>query len=193
VNPVTWFVAHGMLVAPGMKTVFVLVCLAISGTASAGGYLGLSLGTQPGANDEFESQIGQPTGRSLRGLAGLRFGNVSLEAAINGFDVITVHFGERTAYQASASLKLNLPIGNDFEVFGRIGAERSWLKLADNGFDFTGDGFVAGGGIEYRLNAVLANASIFLDYNVHHSTLESVRFDVDDTLRIWSFGLTVGL
>jgi hypothetical protein len=178
-----------------MKTALVLVvgCLAISSTASAGGYLGLSLGTQPAANDDFESRIGQPTGRSLRGLAGLRFGNVSLEGAINGFDVLTARYGEHTAFQASASLKLNLPIGNDFEVFGRVGAERTWLKLNDNGFDFTGDGFVAGGGIEYRLNAVLANASIFLDYNVHHSTLESVRFDVGDTFRVWSLGFTVGL
>jgi hypothetical protein len=178
-----------------MKTALVLVVgsLAISSTALAGGYLGLSLGTQPAANDDFETRIGSPSGRSLRGLAGLRFGNVSLELALNGFDVRTARYGEHTAWQGSASLKLNLPIGNDFEVFGRVGAERTGLKLNDNGFDFTGDGFVAGGGIEYRLNAVLANGSIFLDYNVHHSTLTSSRFDVDDTFGIWALGFTVGL
>lgn len=178
-----------------MKTALVLVVgsLAISSTASAGGYLGLALGTEPGANDDFVNRIGAPTGRSLRGLAGLRFGNVSLELALNGFDVLAPRYGEHTAWQGSASLKLNLPIGNDFEVFGRVGAERTGIKLNDNGFDFTGDGFVAGAGIEYRLNAVLANGSIFLDYNVHHSTLESVRFNVDDTLRIWAIGFTVGL
>ena len=178
-----------------MKTALVLVVgsLAISSTAVAGGYLGLALGTQPGANDDFETKIGAPTGRSLRGLAGLRFGNVSIEAALNGFDVLAPRYGEHTAYQASASLKLNLPIGNDFEVFGRVGAERTRLTLNNNGFDFTGDGLLAGAGIEYRLNAVLANASIFLDYNVHHSTMESVRFNVDDTLRIWAIGFSVGL
>lgn len=178
-----------------MKTALVLVVgsLAISSTASAGGYLGLALGTKPAANDDFETKLGTPSGRALRGLAGWRFGNVAVEAALNGFDVLAPRYGEHTAYQASLSLKLNLPIGNDFEVFGRVGAERTGLKLNDNGFDFTGDGFLAGAGIEYRLNAVLANASIFLDYNFHHSTMESVRFDADQTLRIWSIGFSVGL
>lgn len=177
-----------------MKTALLATaCLAISSTASAGGYLGLSLGTQPGINGDFETRIGEPSGRSLRGLVGLRFGNLSLEGALNGFDVVAPRFGERTAYQLSGALKLNVPLGHDFELFGRGGIERTRLTLASNGFDFTGDGFLVSGGVEYRLNAVLANASIFVDYTVHHATLTSARFDVDDTLRIWSLGLTVGL
>lgn len=183
-----------------MRTAIALVigCLAVSSTASAGGYLGLSLGTRPGGNDDFEARIGTASGRSLRGLAGWRFapvsfGSFSAEAALNGFDVLAPRYGEHTAYQLSAALKFNLPLGSDFEAFGRLGAERTWLTLNNNGFDFTGDGFVLGAGFEYRLNAVLANASIFVDYNIHHATLESVRFDVDDTLRTWSLGFTIGI
>src|SRR5437660_991120 len=99
-----------------MKTALLATaCLTISTAASAGGYLGMALGTQPGINGDFEQQIGEPSGRSLRGLIGLRFANVSLEGALNGFDVMTMRYGEHTAYQLSGALKLNVPLGNSFE------------------------------------------------------------------------------
>jgi hypothetical protein len=56
-----------------------------------------------------------------------------------------------------------------------------------------GDGYLVGGGFEYHLDAVIANASIFIDYNVHHATLDSPRITVDDTARIWGLGVLVGL
>lgn len=180
-----------------MKTALVLAgCLAISSPALAGGYLGVALGSEPGINDDFVQREGQPTGRSLRGLAGIRFGHVSLEGALNGFTVLTNNFGEQTAYQLSGALKLNLPLGNGFEAFARAGLERTWLNQSDSanqGVDLMGDGYLVGGGFEYHLDAVIANASIFVDYNVHHATLDSPRITVDDTARIWGIGILVGL
>lgn len=180
-----------------MKTALVLAgCLAISSTAWAGGYLGIALGTEPGINDAFVQQEGQPVGRSLRGLGGVRFGKLSLEGALNGFTVLTNSFGEKTVYQLSGALKLNLPLGNGFEAFARAGLERTWLNQSDavnQGIDLQGDGYLVGGGFEYRLDAVIANASIFVDYNVHHATLESPRIIVDNTERIWGLGVLVGL
>lgn len=180
-----------------MKTALVLSgCLAISSPAWAGSYLGVALGTQPGVNDDFVQREGQPTGRSLRGLAGIRFGHLSLEGALNGFTVLTNSFGEKTAYQLSGALKLNLPLGNGFEAFARGGVERTWLNQSDavnQGIDLMGDGYVLGAGFEYRLDALIANASIFVDYNVHHATLESPRITVDDTAQVWGLGILVGL
>jgi hypothetical protein len=180
-----------------MKTALVLTgCLAISSTAWAGTYLGVALGTEPGINDDFVQREGQPVGRSLRGLAGMRFGNLSLEGALNGFTVLTNSFGEKTAYQLSGALKLNLPLGNGFEAFARAGLERTWLNQSDaqnQGIDLMGDGYLVGGGFEYRLDAVIANASVFIDYNVHHATLNSPRIIVDDTAQIWGVGILVGL
>jgi len=167
-------------------------CVAFSTTASAGGYLGLALGAQPGINDDMESEA-QPLGRSLRGLVGLRFGNVSIEGAANGFNVLTQNHGEQTVYQLSGALKLSLPIGSNFEGFGRAGLERTWLNEGDERYDLAGNGFVVGGGFEYRLDAVLAHASLFVDYNVHHATLADTRHEVDETTRIWSLGFTVGI
>lgn len=177
---------------PAMKTALVLACLAIPTAASAGSYLGVAIGTEPGVNDEFVQSVGQPSGRSLRALVGTRFGNLSLEGGLNGFTVLTNRFGEETAYQLSGALKLSLPLGNNFEAFARGGVERTWLDQPE-GFDLSGNGYVVAGGFEFRLDAVLANASLFFDYTLHHAGLESPRFPVDETTRIWAIGITVGI
>jgi hypothetical protein len=177
-----------------MKTaLLVTIGLAMSSTASAGGYLGLALGTEPAINDQFVTDVAQPVGRSVRGLVGARFGNISLEAAVNGFNVVTKHVGEQTVYQLSGSLKLSLPLGNHFEGFGRVGLERTWLDLQDDTANLSGNGFLVGGGFEYRLDAVLTNASLFVDYNVHHATLDATRFSKDETTGIWGLGFSVGI
>jgi hypothetical protein len=167
--------------------------IAVSTTASADGYLGLGLGTQPAINDEVTA-FATPVGRSVRGLAGIRFGRVSLEGALNGFDMVTHSNGDTTAYQLSAALKLSFPLGNNFEAFGRVGLERTWLNLHDPNLDLTGDGLLVGGGFEYRLNAIVSNASIFVDYNVHRATLDSQsNTKVDATTRMLGLGFTVGI
>jgi len=166
--------------------------MAISTVASAGGYLGLGLGTQPSVNDETAG-IATPSGRSLRGLGGIRFANVSLEGALNGFDVIAKHNGPTTEYQLSAALKLSLPLGNNFEAFGRGGLERTWLNVDDSRLDYTGNGFLVGAGFEYRLNAILASGSLFVDYNFHHTTLENSVGKLDSTSGVWGIGFTVGI
>lgn len=180
-----------------MKTALVLAgCLAISSPAWAGGYLGVAVGSSPGINDEFVQSEGQPVGRSLRGLAGIRFGHLSLEGALNGFTVLTNNAGEQTAYQLSGAAKLNLPLGNGFEAFARAGLERTWLNRSDavnQAVDLMGDGYLVGGGFEYHLDALIANASLFIDYNVHHATLDSPQMTVDATERIWGLGVLIGL
>jgi Outer membrane protein beta-barrel domain len=176
-----------LLLAAGL-----LAISAISTTAAAGGYLGLGLGTQPGVNDEMDTKAA-PVGRSLRGIGGLRFGKFSIEGALNGFGVIVPNFGDKNVYQLSVAGKLNLPLGNNFEGFGRAGVERTWLGLDDERYDFAGNGFLVGAGFEYRLNALISNASIFVDYTIHHASLENTRSTVDETSRIWGLGFTIGI
>jgi len=177
---------------PALLGSFVMASVLVSaGTASAGGDLGLAVGTKPSMSDELEN-VGVPLGRSLRGLAGIRFGNLSVEGAVNGFDVHTGR-GDQTVYQASAALKLNLPLGNNFEAFGRAGLERTWLSLDDDRYDLEGDGFMLGGGIELRINALISNASLFLDYTVHRATLKDSRDSVDATTGMFGIGFTIGL
>jgi hypothetical protein len=176
-----------------MKRALVLATslMAISTTASAGGYLGLGLGTQPGVNDEMATTA-PPVGRSLRGLGGWRFGRFSIEGAVNGFGVVANNHGDQTVYQVSVAGKYSLPLGNHFEAFGRAGLERTWLNLGDDRYNFTGNGFQVGAGFEYQLDIGISNASLFVDYTIHHATLEDTRGQVDETSRIWALGFTVG-
>jgi opacity protein-like surface antigen len=162
-------------------------------SASAGGYLGLGLGAQPAVNDDLMPTV-VPEGRSLRVLAGARYGNVALEGALNGFGVVVDNHGDQTMYQLSAALKLSLPLGSGFEAFGRAGLERTWLHISDAPNNWMGDGFLAGGGFEYRLNLAVTSASLFVDYTVHHATLEDGGHStINETSRIWALGFTVGL
>jgi len=172
-----------LLVAAGL--------MAITTSASAGTYLGLALGTEPGVNDEL-NDIATPDGRSGRALAGIRIGRISIEGALNGFGVVTGR-GDQNVYQLSASGKFNLPLGDGFEVFGRAGLERTWLNLDDDRYDLSGNGFLVGAGFEYRLDLGVTSASIFVDYTVHRATLEDQREQVDATSRMWGLGFTVGI
>jgi hypothetical protein len=185
-----------------MKSALLLATglLAISSTASAGGYLGLALGTQPGVNDEMAKDVGDPAGRSLRALGGIRFANnFAIEGALNGFGVVAPSRGDQTAYQVSAAARLNIPLGNNFEGFARLGLERTWVNVGDERYNWAGNGFLVGGGFAYRLegvfanSGVLANSAVFVDYNVDHATLENTRDKRDETARIWALGFTIGL
>ena len=167
-------------------------------TASAEGFLGLALGTDPAMNDEMTTKVGaHALGRSLRALGGYRFTpNIAVEGALNGFGVSSGR-GDQTMYQLGVGARLNLPLGNDFEAFGRLGLERTWLNVGDPRYDLAGNGFMVAAGFEYRLTAVhpmLANASVFVDYTIHHATLQDERNNqVDETSRIWALGFMIGI
>jgi len=88
----------------------------------------------------------------------------------------------------------SLPLGDNFEAFGRAGIERSWLdQPPGDGFDLSGNGFLVGAGFEYKLDALIHHAaSVFVDYNIHRVEMESVRFPVSQTTGSWGLGATIG-
>jgi hypothetical protein len=189
-------VARRVLCVGGMtRTVLVAtVVAALAGTAAADTYVGLGLGTTPSVDDKFvAATTATPSGRSARGLVGMRFGNVSVEGAANGFGVVLPTSGDQTVYQGSLAAKLSIPLGSNFEGFARGGVERTWLTIGDQRYDYTGDGYLLGGGFEFRLNAILANASLFVDYNFHKTTLTNTTQRFEATSGMWGLGLTVGL
>jgi hypothetical protein len=171
-----------------------LALLAATGTASAGGYVGLGIGPSPGISDAYEPHS-NPQGRSLRLQGGYRFGNVSVEAALGGVGVATAH-GDDRLYSAWLAGKLSLPLSNGFEFFGRVGLHRVWTSLLDPAVPIDGAGLMAGAGFEYNLNLVATKASIFVDYTLQRATTSASdgtpNTDEDMTLRTWTLGFTVG-
>jgi outer membrane protein with beta-barrel domain len=167
-----------------------------AGTASAGTYLGLGIGTAPAISDDSNRLASDS--RSGRLLIGSRFGNVAIEGAIGGFSATLDDLKLGDVYQASGALKLSVPLGNDFEAFGRAGLHHTWVSSDRTNTDgLSGNGFLVSAGFEYRLNAILSQASIFVDYSFNKLKLANDNFQnaraFDGNYRMWTVGLTVGL
>lgn len=160
-------------------------------TASADVYLGLGVGARPAVNDSLAS-FGDPDSRSLRALGGYRYASFAIEAALDGFRLADNRGRSPTMYQGSIAAKLGLPLGNGFEVFGRVGLERTWFDI-DDSTSWQGDGYLAGGGFEYRFKLATTSTSLFVDYTVHQATLVNARQEADVSSRMWALGFTIGL
>jgi opacity protein-like surface antigen len=178
---------------------------AVSGTASAGTYLGLGIGPSPTVSDDKDRL--DAVGRSGKVLLGFGMGRLSIEGSIGRNDMtLADQMGRAIPYghlwQASASGKLNFPLGDRFEAFGRAGLIHMRVDAADRPEDrrdalrISGNGFLIGGGFEYRLNLGVGGGSIFLDYTIANADLSSdlsQQLQFDTTTRIWTLGLTIGL
>lgn len=178
----------------------VTVLAATTGTASAGGtYVGLGIGTAPAISEDSDRI--ESDGRSMRGILGMRWGQWSIEGSLGGNELLrfnnnrsaAVPFGD--LYNLSASGKFNLPLGNNFEAFGRLGVNHLVVRGEDEGNNASGNGLLFGGGFEYKLNLGVAGGSIFVDYTINRGEmiLDATDQTYDLTTRTWTLGLTIGI
>jgi hypothetical protein len=83
--------------------------------------------------------------------------------------------------------KYSLPIGSDFDVFGRLGAQRTSLS------GFGGTGYLFGLGAEFHINTGIGSGSIFVDYTRTAQTMSGTGHDpFDANSDRWMLGATVG-
>lgn len=189
-----------MLVPARMKRAALAVALvaASSGVAAAGTYVGIGIGTAPVISpSDLENDL-DPDGRSLRGTIGHRFGRFAIEASLAKYDFILADNGGGgplyEGYQGTVSAKYGLPLGDGFEVFGRLGLHKQWFGNEQERFDVSGSGLVLGAGFEYRVKAALAGGlSFFVDYQYSRADLTGETFAFGDTsTRMWTLGATIG-
>jgi len=183
------------------RAVFAVALVAASsGVASAGGYIGLGIGTAPavnGSNLESYNATTREDGRSGRLVGGFRFGRFAIEGAIGKFDFVydDGNLFAFTAYQAQVSGKFTLPLQDGFGVFGRVGLHKQWFNAQRADFDaldVSGTGIVAGVGVEYRLPTAL-DVSLFVDYQYSRGGMSGERLDFGSTsTRMWTLGATIG-
>jgi hypothetical protein len=179
-----------------MKRALILATILItSGVASAGTYLGLGVGPSVAANGNNDTLQGD--GRAWHGLVGYRFGHLSLEGGFTEYGLaIDGTKQSNSTYdgtELSASLKYSIPLSAGFEAFGRGGLQHTGISNDSGAHDVSGNGVLLGLGVEYRLNFVLADASIFLDYTYSKANVTGDRDNYDFSTRIWTLGLTVGI
>lgn len=184
-----------MLGSRPMKRVALALALvaATSSIASAGRYLGVGIGTN--AVYESNDQLGDD-GRSARLLGGMRWGRFSVEGMFSGYGLALADRSGATpmdVYQLSIAGKLNLPLGSNFEAYGRAGLHHTRATGEIDTYDASGSGFLLGAGFEYRVRTGIGSGSLWVDYQVNKAELTGERFTFDTTTRQWTLGLSVGL
>lgn len=182
-----------------LRSVLAVALVAATGVAAnAGTYLGLGIGTAPSLSSSDSMMAVQASGRSGKLLLGFRFGRLSIEGAAGRYSA----FVDRYSYpadgtQLSAALKYSFPLGDNFEAFVRGGLEHTAIDMTEAIHDSDsadGNGYLVGGGFEYRLNAVIAGGSLFVDYEHVDTTLTNKsNMTFDASSGVWMAGVTLSL
>jgi hypothetical protein len=91
----------------------------------------------------------------------------------------------------------NFPLGNAFEVYGRLGYQHSTLSPTDSEREeYDGSGILLGGGFQFKLPVAVASLSLFVDYTIAHSSLSSPSvlgtMEEGFTTRVWTLGAKLG-
>lgn len=183
-----------MLVYARMKRAALVAALltATSGIASAGTYLGLGIGPAPAMSDERLDVT--PDGRTVRAVVGFRFGQFAVEGDIAGYGLRSAGVEKYDVRQVAVLGKYSLPIQDHFEAFGMLGLQHTSLSTSlGSNYDQSGNGFLLGAGIEYRLTLGGIGASVFVDYALSTTSLGTTTTDNRFTTRIWTLGATVSL
>jgi hypothetical protein len=171
------------------RTALALVLLAASATAAhAGGFVGLGVGTSPATSGDLSLD---EDGRSMRLQVGYRFGRIAVE----GFGARAGIAEENGAPYSWTTLALagryNVPLGDKFEAFGRVGLQHTSVDQEGVDNSFAGNGWLIGGGFEYRLPLAVVGASVFVDYTIERTSLTSdIRgaTEFSMTSRVWTLG-----
>jgi hypothetical protein len=176
----------------------ILVAVAHS-AASAGTYLGLGIGTSAdvGVSNATGTPFEQGGGRSERFIIGQRFGRLSIEGAGTRYGLLH-QLAPYDGTSLAVAAKLSLPLGNNFDVFGRGGLQRTWLSDSQNTpntMSYSGNGYLLGAGFEYRFDAaVLGGGSIFVDYERNQSSFSASNGrPFDGIASMWTLGLTLAI
>jgi hypothetical protein len=171
------------------------VIAASTSVASAGTYLGAGIGTSASLGGDHGRYA--PDGRSGRLIVGFGFGRIGVEANATryGLENAGVSWDATTV---AAALRVAFPIGYNFELFGRGGVERTWLTTGGNAPEPSGNGWLLGAGVDYKVNLGITGGAIFIDYT-HNDTgfsftdAHAQRATFDQTAGMWTLGLTLSI
>ncbi len=179
-----------MLLYARMKRFVLAAVVLTSSAAYARPYVGLGVGDGIGAGGEYSAR-----GRSFRLLGGYKFGKLSAEASVGRAAIGREQGTNYDVTQLTLSGKYSQPLGDGFEVFGRVGLHHLSFNRQDSDrddLDLSGSGILFGGGAEYRPKLPV---SFWIDYTLSYtSSLDGVYVHESDfTTRQWMIGATLGI
>lgn len=175
--------------------VLAAVIAATTSVASAGTYLGAGIGTSASLGGDHTPYASN--GRSGRLILGFGFGRIGIEANATRYGLARGTEGFQ-ATSLAAALRVGFPLGNNFELFGRGGLERTWLTTSGTDPEPSGNGWLLGIGAAYKVNLGITGASIFIDYT-HDETgfsftdAHNQMGKFNQSAGLWTLGLTLAL
>jgi hypothetical protein len=189
---------------PLLVAMALVVPLAVASPASAGGYVGFGLGFDAVLTGELDEHFDAEATGSGRLALGMRFGPVALEASAFGARFTSLSplsddaasRGDFTPISLGVDLKYHLTLLPRIEPYARGGLNRTWLMRPEHGAmaSHSGRGYALGGGVQLPFRALmLVQASIWADYTMHATTLESPAGDaVGGRAHMMMLGISVG-
>lgn len=180
-----------------MRTLLALALVASTAAAAhAGTYIGVGIGAGANVGDDSGTSY-EADGRSARAVLGYRIGPFSIEGMYSGYGVVANH--QATAAYDTRNLQLagkyNFALGDNFEVFGRLGLLRSDLTARDKSTqDLDGNGYTFSVGAEYRLKLIATGLGVYIDWTRNSASLANASGEkVDQTASLWTLGVNFSL
>ena len=182
-----------------MRTVLAAALIAASAsTASAGAYIGLGIGT--GAASSGDTGL-DADGRSGHLLLGYRFGpkigpgTIAIEGLASRYDMVRSDLHQYTGTTLAVAGRYNFPLGNNFEIFGRLGVQHTQVEPKLYTEPFSGTGVIFGPGVEYRIPLGSVTLSFFIDYMIQYAGMKNETVGNDGLgllTRMWTLGAAIG-
>jgi len=176
-----------------------LVALA-PGSAHAGGYIGFGMGANAKLHGDFVDHFDTTDATSARLTIGKRTGPLAIEGTFFGTELNSltprIAGGATSAVSAEVALKYFFNLQGRLEAYVGAGLNKTWIT--DENEDvmaegFSGDGYSASLGLQYNLSALVAKASVWLDYTHAETTLtHASRAELNGGTRTLSVGLSFG-
>ena len=168
-----------------------LVALLLGATASAahaGGYVGLGVGDGIAATGDLDYSA---EGRTLKLIGGFAFGKLAIEGSAQRAPVrMDANGRDYDMLQLGLVGKYSYPLSDGFELYGKLGVNRTSLGHADEA-NVPGSGLMAGGGVEYRSKLPV---TFWIDYSLANATLAMQGYNETElTTRQWMLGVSLGL
>jgi hypothetical protein len=166
--------------------------------AAAGGYVSLGIGQGAHLEGEmaerFSTEGSTPSGRLA---LGHRTGPIAIEASMFGSGLEDAG-QDHTTLAFGAAAKLFVPLVSRFELYGRAGLNRTWIKSRDDDapdLGYSGRGYDIGGGLQFSFSPFPPfDAAIWVDYTRHTVGLQrDGAASLDGSLDMVMVGITVGM
>lgn len=164
-----------------------LALLLVTGTAHAGGYVGLGVGDGIATSGDLEASA---EGRTFKLIGGMKLGKLAVEGSAQRADVLVATNGVPFSMtQLGIAGKYSYPLSDGFEVYGKLGLNHIRMSPKRDALGGSGSGFLFGGGAEYRSKLPV---TFWVDYTVTNADV-TIGTDYSMTTRQWMLGASLGI